>query len=298
VARGHQVIGMTRSPDRAAGLTGAGAEAAVADALDREAVIAAVAAARPEVVVHQLTSLARLRSMRRFDDEFAVTNRLRSEGTQHLIEAARSAGARRLVAQSYAGWPYERAGGPARSETDPLDPDPPRTMRRSLAAIRALEAAVLGAGDLEGVVLRYGAFYGPGTSIAPGSDIAESVRRRRFPIVGSGGGVWSFIHIDDAASATAAAIEAGPPGIYNIVDDEPAPVRDWLPALADALGARPPHRVPAWVGRLVIGAAGTSLMTAIRGASNARAARDLGWRPAHSSWRQGFRHLSDRAGPG
>ncbi|HWM88383.1 MAG TPA: NAD(P)-dependent oxidoreductase [Kofleriaceae bacterium] len=288
VARGHEVAGTTRSREKLAGLAAAGAEGALVDGLDREAVLAAVTRARPEVVVHQMTALADLRSPRRFDREFALTNRLRSEGTAHLIAAAQAAGARRFVAQSYAGWPYARTGGPVKTEEDELDPDPPRQMRRTLAAIRELEDAVLGA-RMEGLVLRYGGFYGPGTPLAVDGAIAKAVRRRQFPIVGGGTGVWSFVHIDDAASATAAAVERGAPGVYNVVDDDPAPVSQWLPALADALGARPPLRVPGWVGLLAIGRAGLSLMTSTRGASNARAVRELGWRPRYPSWRQGFR---------
>jgi nucleoside-diphosphate-sugar epimerase len=194
------------------------------------------------------------------------------------------------VAQSYAGWPYAREGGPAKDETAPLDPDPPKDMRQTLAAIRHLESAVLGAG-LEGIVLRYGGFYGPGTGIAPGADQLEAVRARKFPLVGSGGGIWSLVHIDDAAAATVAAIERGAPGIYNVADDEPAPVREWLPALAAAAGAKPPRRLPRALARLVLGPGLVTMMTDIRGASNAKARRELGWQPAFPSWRQGFQAL-------
>jgi nucleoside-diphosphate-sugar epimerase len=289
VAGGHQVTAMTRTAGKAAGLRAAGAAPVVADALDREAVARAVAAARPEVVVHELTDLAGTTSFRKFDREFAATNRLRTEGTDHLVAAARAAGARRLVAQSFAGWPFARVGGPVKTEDDPLDPDPPAELRRTLDAIRHLEAAVLGAEGLEGVVLRYGGFYGPGTSAGDGGFMADDLRRRRFPMVGAGTGVWSFVHIDDAAAATVAAVERGAPGIYQIVDDDPAPVSDWLPALAAAVGARPPRRVPTWLARLLAGEHGVVLMTEVRGASNAKARRDLAWRPAHPSWRQGFR---------
>jgi nucleoside-diphosphate-sugar epimerase len=226
--------------------------------------------------------------MRYFDRDFALTNRLRSEGTDHLLAAAQASGARRFVAQSFAGWPYARAGATVKSEEDPLDPDPPAAFRRTLAAIRHLEDAVLGAHGVDGVVLRYGAFYGPGTSLGEGGAHLETVRRRRFPIVGSGAGVWSFVHIDDAAAATAAAVERGAPGVYNVVDDEPAPVAEWLPALAAAHGAKPPLHVPAFVGRLVAGAHTVALMTEIRGASNAKARRELGWQPRYPSWREGF----------
>jgi nucleoside-diphosphate-sugar epimerase len=247
VENGHEVVGTTRSPEKVGSLRAGGAEPAVVDLLDPEAVIAAVHSARPEVVVHEATALAAtsLTNMRKFDDEFAPTNRLRSEGTDHLLAAARAAGAYRFVAQSFAGWPYAREGGPVKSEDDPLDPNPPKAMRRTLAAIRHLETVVVGAEGIEGVVLRYGGLYGPGTSLSTGEgDIyVDQIRKRRFPVVG-GGGLWSFVHIDNAVSATLAAIERGTRGIYNIVDDEPAPVSEWLPALAMAVGAKPPHRSP------------------------------------------------------
>jgi 2-alkyl-3-oxoalkanoate reductase len=283
------VTAMTRRVGRTMELYAAGAEPVVADALDRDAVLAAVTAARPEAVVHQLTDLAGVTSLRKFDQGFAATNRLRTEGTDHLLEAARAAGASRFVAQSFAGWPFARVGGPVKTEDDPLDPDPPAELRRTLDAIRHLESAVLGAEGLEGVVLRYGGFYGPGTSAGEGGYLLDDLRRRRFPMVGAGTGVWSFVHIDDAATATLAALERGAPGSYQIVDDDPAPVSAWLPALAAAAGARPPRRVPAWLARLLAGEHAVVLMTEARGASNAKAKRELGWRPAHPSWRQGFR---------
>jgi nucleoside-diphosphate-sugar epimerase len=299
VAGGHQVTAMTRSPAKADGLRAAGAEPVVADALDREAVLVAVTAARPEVVVHQLTELAGVTNLRKFDAGFAATNRLRTEGTDHLLAAARAAGTRRFVAQSFAGWPFARIGGPIKTEDDPLDPDPPAELRRTLDAIRQLEAAVLGAQGIEGLVLRYGGFYGPGTSAGAGGYMLDDLRRRRFPIVGAGTGVWSFVHIDDAATATAAAVERGAPGIYQIVDDDPAPVSDWLPALAAAAGARPPRRVPVWLARLLVGEHGVVLMNEVRGAANAKARRELGWTPTYRSWRQGFRSgLGDRLGVG
>jgi 2-alkyl-3-oxoalkanoate reductase len=289
VANGHQVTGMTRTPGKAAGLRAAGADPVVADALDRDAVGRVVAAARPEVVVHQLTDLAGMTNFRRLDEGFAGTNRLRTEGTDHLVAAARAAGARRLVAQSFAGWPFARVGGPVKTEDDALDPDPPAELRRTLDAIRHLESAVLGAEGLEGIVLRYGGFYGPGTSASEGGAMVDDLRRRRFPMVGAGTGVWSFVHIDDAATATVAAVERGAPGVYQIVDDDPAPVSAWLPVLAAATGAPPPRRVPAWLARLLGGEHGVVLMTQARGASNAKAKRDLAWRPAYPTWRQGFR---------
>jgi nucleoside-diphosphate-sugar epimerase len=227
--------------------------------------------------------------MRHFDRDFALTNRLRTEGTDHLLSAGQAVRVRRFVAQGVAAYgAYARTGGPVKSEEDPLDPTPVREMRQTLAAIRHLEEAVLGARWTEGIVLRYGAFYGPGTSLAPGEEQFELIRRRKFPLIGDGGGVWSFIHIADAAEATVAAVEHGSRGIYNIVDDDPAPVGEWLPALAQTLGAKKPMRVPRSIGRQFAGEAGVMMMTEIRGASNAKAERELGWRPAHPSWRQGF----------
>lgn len=289
VSSGHDVVAMTRVGQRVKDLWAAGAEAVVADGLDREAVVSAVSDAAPEVVVHEMTALAHATSLRRFDAAFELTNRLRTEGTDHLLAAARAAGARCLVAGSYAGWPYAPRGGPLKTEDDPLDDDPPRHMRRSLDAIRHLEEAVLGAGGLDGVVLRYGSFYGPGTSLAADGDLVRLVRHRRLPIVGGGAGVWSFVHIDDAAAATAAAIEGHAVGIYNVVDDEPAPVVEWLPELARLLGARIPLHIPTWLGRLATGDVGVSLMTRVRGATNAKAKRALGWQPHHPTWRDGFR---------
>jgi nucleoside-diphosphate-sugar epimerase len=239
------------------------------------------------VIVHELTAIGPL-NLRHFDRAFAQTNRLRTEGTDHLLSAGQAVGVRRFVAQSYAAFPYARTGGPVKSEETPFDPTPAREMRETLAAIRHLEEAVLGARWTEGVVLRYGGFYGPGTSLAPGSEQFEAVRERKLPMVGDGGGVWSFIHIADAAEATVAAIEHGTRGVYNVVDDDPAPVAEWLPALAHELGAKKPMRVPRFVGRLFAGEAGVVMMTDVRGASNAKAKRELAWRPAHPSWRQGF----------
>jgi 2-alkyl-3-oxoalkanoate reductase len=294
VSRDHEVVGTTRTPDKIAPLRAAGAEAVVVDGLDRAAVLRAVASARPDVVVHQMTALAGVRNLRRFDDAFAVSNRLRTEGTDHLLDASRAAGVRRFVAQSYTFWPNSRVGGRVKTEEDALDVDPPRSMAKTLDAIRRLERAVLEASDVVGIVLRYGAFYGEGTAVAPGGDLVEAVRQRRLPVIGRGTGVWSFIHIDDAAEATRLAIEGGPSGLYNIVDDDPAEVSVWLPELARAIGARPPHRVPAWIGRLLAGEAIVSMMTRSRGSSNAKAKRLLGWRPAYPSWREGFLHRPDR----
>jgi 2-alkyl-3-oxoalkanoate reductase len=288
---GHAVVAMTRTADKADAIRASGAEPVLADALDADSVGAAVRAAEPKAVVHQLTALSSMTgNPRKFAEDFALTNRLRTEGTDHLLAAARAAGARRFVAQSYAGWPYAREGGPVKSEDDPLDPDPPAAARDALDAMRYLDRIVPGAEGIEGVVLRYGGFYGPGTGIARGEESAliEAIRKRRFPVVGGGTGVWSFVHIDDAASATLAALDRGAPGIYNVVDDDPAPVSEWLPALADAIGAKPPRRVPTWIGRLAGGEMAVSLMTQVRGASNAKAKRELGWQPEHPSWREGF----------
>jgi nucleoside-diphosphate-sugar epimerase len=287
VEAGHRVIGMTRSESKQGALWDLGAEPVVADALDPDQVADAVARAHPEVIIHQLTAISKF-DTRHFDREFALTNRLRTEGTDHLLSAGRAVGVRRFIAQSYAAWPYARTGGPIKSEDDPLDPTPPKEMRESLAAIRHLEEAVLAADWTDGIVLRYGAFYGPGTSMSPGGESFEIVRKRKFPVVGDGQGIWSFVHIADAAEATVAAVERGEPGIYNVVDDEPAPVAEWLPALAEKLGAPKPWRVPKFVGRLFAGEAGAVMMTEIRGASNAKAKRELGWTPRHASWREGF----------
>jgi nucleoside-diphosphate-sugar epimerase len=288
VAAGHEVHGMTRSDSKRAMLSELGAVPVVADALDPHQVAEAVGTAKPDVIIHQLTAIPVTLDLRHFDRDFALTTRLRTEGTDHLLSAGQAVGVRRFVAQSNGAFPYARTGGPVKSEEDPLDSAPARETRESFAAIRYLETAVLGADWTEGIVLRYGAFYGPGTSMAPGADQIEMVRKRRFPLVGDGGGVWSFIHVADAAEATVAAVEHGSRGAYNVVDDDPAPVAEWLPALAQTLGAKKPMRVPRFIGRLFAGEAGVMMMTEIRGASNAKAKRDLRWRPAHASWRQGF----------
>jgi nucleoside-diphosphate-sugar epimerase len=288
VAAGHEVHGMTRHESNKAMLDELGAVPVVADALDPDQVVDAVSAARPEVIVHQLTAIGAL-DMRHFDRDFALTNRLRTEGTDHLLSAGEAVGVRRFVAQGVAGYgAYARTGGPVKSEEDPLEPTPPRQMRETLAAIRHLEQAVLDAQWTEGIVLRYGVFYGPGTRLAPDGEVAELVRKRKFPLVGDGGGVWSFIHVADAAEATVAAVEHGSRGVYNVVDDDPAAVAEWLPALAQELGAKKPMRVPRFIGRLFAGETGVMMLTELRGASNAKGKRELGWRPAHPSWRQGF----------
>jgi nucleoside-diphosphate-sugar epimerase len=298
IAAGHEVVAMTRLPQEEGRLLELGAEPVVADGLDRAAVHEAVARAEPEVVVHEMTGLRGVRSFKRFDREFALTNRLRTMGTDILLAAARAAGARRFVAQSYGNWNYERDGRPVKTEADPFDRDPPAQQRESIAALRHLESAVLGGDGIEGLALRYGNLYGPGTSIAVDGEIGEIVRRGRLPIVGGGTGIWSFAHVEDVAAATAAAVVQGEPGAYNVADDEPVAVADWLPELARALDAPPPRRVPAWVGRLATGEVGVSMMTRIRGASNAKAKRELGWQPSFPSYRVGFhRGLGQLAEP-
>jgi 2-alkyl-3-oxoalkanoate reductase len=284
-AQGHRVTATTKSPAKLGLLRGLGADPVVVDGLDATAVGEAVARAEPEIVVHQMTSLAGATSLRRFDQAFALTNRLRTEGTDHLLAAAAAAGVRRFIAQSYTGWPNARSGGPVQDEDDPLDPAPPAAQRESLAAIRHLERAVPAASPMQGIVLRYGSLYGPGAS----DEFVGMVRKRRVPVIGDGAGIWSFLHIRDAAAATVAALDRGEPGVYNVVDDDPASVAEWLPFLAQAIGAKPPYRVPAWLGRLAAGEVGVSMMTQIRGSSNAKARQQLGWQPAWPTWRQGFR---------
>lgn len=278
---------MTRRESKKAMLDELGAVPVIADALDPDQVAEAVGRARPDVIVHQLTALAGA-GIRHPERGVAMTNRVRIEGTDHLLSAGQAVGVRRFVAQSIGMGLYVRTGGPVKSEEDPLDPTPPRKMREGAAGIRHLERAVLGARWTEGIVLRYGAFYGPGTHLAPDGELTEMIRKRRFPLVGDGGGVWSFIHVADAAEATVAAVERGARGVYNVVDDDPAPVAEWLPALAQKLGAKKPMHVPRFIVRLLAGEAGVVMMTDVRGASNAKAKRELAWHPAHPSWRQGF----------
>jgi 2-alkyl-3-oxoalkanoate reductase len=287
VAAGHEVVATTRSREKLEQLRMPGAEPVLLDGLDAPAVAEAVARAEPDVVVHQMSALAGMKDLRNFDRGFARTNELRTRGTDYLLAGATAAGVRRFVAQSFTGWPNARDGAPIKTEEDVLDADPPAAQSESLAAIRYLEAAVLDA-PVEGIVLRYGSFYGPGAS----EPLVELIRKRKFPIVGGGDGIWSWIHIDDAAAATVAAVERRSPGIYNVVDDDPAPVAEWLPYLAEAVGAKPPRHVPAWLGRIAAGEVGVSMMTRIRGSSNAKAKRELGWKPERESWRQGFRDLA------
>jgi 2-alkyl-3-oxoalkanoate reductase len=280
ISRGHEVIGTFRSRGHGERVRALGAEPVALDLLDPIAVRDAVLLARPDAIVHQATALSNLRDFKHFDRSFAQTNRLRTEGTDALLAAAREAGVRRFIAQSYASARYERTGGPVKTEDDPLDPDPVPAMRETVAAMRYLDETVVAAG---GVALRYGGFYG-----AANDGLVEPVRRRLFPIVGDGRGVSSFIHLDDAATATVLALEHDAAGVYNIVDDDPAPAREWLPVLAQVLGAKPPRRVPRWLARLFAGEAAVMLGTESRGASNAKAKRELGWTPRYPSWREGF----------
>lgn len=287
VAAGHQVHGMTRSESKQAMLREQGAVPVVADALDAEQVAAAVAGAQPEVIIHELTAIPDTLDMRHFDQSFALTNRLRIEGTDNLLSAGQAVGVQRFIAQSFFSV-YARTGGPIKTENDPVYTTPAKEQRGVLAAIRHVEESVLAATWTEGVVLRYGGFYGPGTSIAPGAAQVEMIRKRKFPLVGDSAGVWSFIHIADAADATVAAVEHGRRGIYNIADDEPARVAEWLPAFAEEIGAKKPMRVPRFLARMLAGETGVVMMTELRGISNAKAKRELGWQPAHPSWRHGF----------
>jgi 2-alkyl-3-oxoalkanoate reductase len=280
IAAGHEVIGTARSPDSAERVRALGAKPVALDLLDAAAVRKTVLASEPEAIVHQATALANLSDLKHFDRSFAQTNRLRTEGTDALLAAASEAGVPRFVAQSYAAARYAREGGPVKTEEDPLDPAPPAAARETWGALRHLDEAVTEAG---GVALRYGTFYG-----ASNDALIEPVRKRQFPIVGKGGGIWSWIHLDDAAAAAVIALERDVAGIYNIVDDEPAPVRAWLPVAAQALGAKPPRRVPRWLARLLAGDVPVMMGTESRGASNAKAKRELGWEPRYPSWRQGF----------
>jgi len=288
---GHDVTAMTRRAERGAALRDAGVAPAVCDVFDAEELRAAVERARPEVVVHELTDLPPALDPRKMEEQAAGNDRIRTEGTRNLVAAAVAAGAQRLVAQSIA-FAYAPMGEGLKREDDPLWDDAPWPWSRSVAALRELDGAVTGTEGIDGLVLRYGFFYGPGTAYAPGGFFDREVRRRRFPVVGKGSGVFSFVHVDDAADATVAAVARGAPGIYNVVDDEPAPLREWLPVYADALGAKRPRRVPRFLARLVAGEYTVALATELRGASNERAKAELGWAPRYSSWRQGFREAA------
>jgi nucleoside-diphosphate-sugar epimerase len=289
IDRGHEVIGTSRSPGSAERLWALGAEPIMVDLLDARAVRKAVLETEPDAIVHQATALADVRFSKNLDRTFAQTNRLRREGTDALLAAAREAGVPRFVAQSFASMRYARVGGMVKSENDPLDTTPVAGMGETAAAMTYLDQAVTGAG---GIALRYGNFYG-----APNDGLLEPVRKRQFPIVGDGDGFASFIHLDDAAAATVLALEHDGPAIYNIVDDEPGPVREWLPVLANALGAKPPRHVPVWLARLFAGETGVMLGTESRGASNAKAKRELGWALRYPTWRQGFAEVYAESTP-
>jgi nucleoside-diphosphate-sugar epimerase len=293
VARGHEVVATTRNQEKIGLLRSLGAEPVVMDGLDAAAVGEAVARAEPDAIIHEMTALSADPEMKHFDRWFAVTNELRTEGTEHLLAAASAAGVKRFVAQSYINWNNPHTGNQLITEEDPFDPNPPKGRTVTPATIQFLERAVLGA-PLEGIALRYGNLYGPGAS----ESLVAMVKKRKLPVIGDGEGVWSWLHVDDAASATVAAVEHGDDGIYNIVDDDPAPVALWLPYLAEVIGAKKPMHVPVWLGKLFAGDVGVTAMTKIHGSSNAKAKRELGWKPTWSSWRDGFRYgLSDNAAP-
>lgn len=285
IERGHEVTATTRHPERAEHLRRIGATVARMDGLDAASVGEAVARAEPDAIIHQMTSLSGKPDMRHFDRWFRTTNALRTTGTRYLLAAAQAAGVKRLLAQSYTGWPITRTGEGPSTESEPFDAHPVRAQRETLAALRKLELNVLDA-PLTGIVLRYGSFYGAGVW----DELVEMARKRMLPIIGDGAGVWSWIHVDDAASATVAALEDGEPGVYNVVDDEPARASEWIPRLAELAGAKPPMRVPVWLGRLLAGDVVVHMMTETRGASNEKAKWVLDWRPRWPSWREGFRH--------
>ncbi|MFL5510139.1 MAG: NAD-dependent epimerase/dehydratase family protein [Gemmatimonadaceae bacterium] len=286
--KGHEVVALSRSADRAESIEKMGASAVIADPLSKEQLTAAVRRAEPEVIIHQLTALKGVENFKKLDENFALTNRFRTEVTDSLLAAARTIGTQRLIVQSYCGWPYARKGGPVKNEDDPLDPKPLEGFVKTLAAIRYMESKIHSVPTLQGLALRYGAFYGPGSAIGKGGAVVKLVKKRKLPIIGGGTGIWSFIHLKDAASATVAAVTSGEPGVYNIVDDEPAKVSAWLPVLAKAVGGKPPRKIPYWLGELLAGKGGVMMMTQIKGCSNAKAKRDLGWTPQFASWRRGF----------
>jgi nucleoside-diphosphate-sugar epimerase len=290
IAAGYDVTGSTRSESKTQDLKAAGADAVIVDGLNHDNVLTAVGQAQPDVVIHQLSALSEMSNLKKFDEEFEVTNQLRTKGLDNLIDAARAVGAKRFIAQSYTGWTNPRTGNLIKTEEDPLDPEPAAASRKTLNAISYLEESVAESEDFEGLALRYGAFYGPGTGLAPGGGQAVAIQKRQFPIVGKGEGLTSFIHLDDAASATVKAVEHGAPGRYNIVDDEPAQQNQWLPVLAEALGAKPPRKLPAWLVKPMIGEFGVNMMTAARGSSNAKAKQELGWELTYPTWRRGFRN--------
>lgn len=294
IEAGHSVVGLTRTASKAAIIKGMGAQPVIADGLDAAAIGAVLASTRPDAVIHEMTDLTGATDLRHFDRAFASSNRLRTKGTDILLTAARETGVARFIAQSYCGWPYARTGGAIKTEADALDPDPPSELRATLKAIQYLEQTVTSSAQPQGIVLRYGAFYGPGTGMLD-RVMLEQVRGRRVPLIGNGAGWWSFIHVDDAATATVKALERARPGsIYNVVDDDPAQVREWLPALASIIGAKRPLHLPTWIARMVAGEHLVSMMTQVRAVSNGKAKTELGWQPAHPTWRTGFREVSHR----
>lgn len=287
IEQGHDVVALVRTPEKRKQVEVLGAASVVGDALDETALSAAVKQAEPEVIIHQLTSHGGLADFKKLDADFRVTNRLRTEATRTMLNAARLVGTRRIIVQSFCGLSFAREGGPIKTEDDPLDSSPPAAFSQTVGAIRSLEEALQQQADVEGIALRYGFLYGPGTSISEDGQLVAMVRKRQFPIVGDGAGIWSFTHVDDAAES-AAAVARGEPGVYNIVDDEPAPVSEWLPFLAQAVGARAPRRVPVWLAKPILGEGGIAMMTQARGGANSKAKRALGWRPTYASWRDGF----------
>ncbi len=290
IAAGHEVTGMIRSESGAAGVRAQGADVVIADGLDAEAVKAAVVSVRPEVVVHQMTALKSGINFKKFDESFALTNRLRTEGTDNLLAAAHAAGVRRFIAQSYAGWNLQRGGSTIKTEADPLDPNPDPGTRQTMAGLRHVEDTVTGDKELEGLVLRYANFYGPTGAVGKGGEIVELIEKRKLPLVGDGAGIWSFIHYDDAADVTVRAVSTGDPGVYQIADDDPASAAVWLPELARILGAKAPRKTPVWLAKLALGQVGVDFFTKIRGADNSLAKDTFSWQPRYASWRQGFRH--------
>ncbi|GAB2659264.1 NAD-dependent epimerase/dehydratase family protein [Kribbella swartbergensis] len=289
IAAGHEVTGMVRSPSSAAAVRAQGADVALADGLDAVAVKAVVDSVRPEVVVHQMTALRGGIDFKRFDQSFALTNRLRTEGTDNLLAASQAAGVRRFVVQSYAGWNVQKGGSATKTEADPLDPDPVPAQRQTMAAIKHAESVVTNADGIEGVALRYAGFYGPTGDVGKGGSMVRLIQQRKLPLIGDGAGVWSWIHYDDAADATVKAIESDATGIYQIADDDPAPAAVWLPEFARILGAKPPRHIPTWLARLVVGDAGVAAFTTMRGVDNSLAKATFDWQPSYASWREGFR---------
>ncbi|MFI6825683.1 NAD-dependent epimerase/dehydratase family protein [Kribbella sp. NPDC050241] len=289
VAAGHEVVGMIRSESKAASIKALGANVVLADGLDAAAVKAAVDTVRPEVVVHQMTALKSGINFKKFDQSFAMTNRLRIEGTDNLLSASQAAGVRRFVVQSYAGWNLQQGGSATKTEADPLNPNPVAAQRQTMAGIKHLESVVTNADGIEGIALRYGAFYGPTGDIGKGGSMVEMIRKRQLPLIGDGAGVWSFIHYDDAADATVKAVESDATGIYQIADDDPAQAAVWLPEFARILGVKGPRHVPVWLGRLAAGEVGVAAFTTMRGADNSLAKATFDWQPGYASWREGFR---------